>query len=682
MSSDQFIAHPLASLHAGSIVELIQWRAIHQPERTAFTFLTDGDDFDRLTYAELNQRAWTIARALQARIGAGERAILLYQPSLDYITAFLGCLYAQIIAVPAYLPLPHRPPTHLQAIARDANASLLLSTTLIQAYLQHLFEAIPELVRLNWLLTDTLVEAHDLSSSSAQILDQAPATSLIDSHKIAFLQYTSGSTSSPRGVMVSHANLLANLEVLHKTLVPPEENLGMSWLPPYHDMGLIGGILLALYSGIETFLMSPISFLQQPRKWLEAISRTKSTISGGPNFAYELCVRKIPPEQRIGLDLSHWQVAAVGAEPVRASTLREFSTAFAQCGFRQEAFYPCYGLAEATLMVSSKRPMQFPVIHDFDAAALEAHKVVPVTMADHAQTVSSISRTLVSSGQAVMGQHIEIVGPDSRKRCASTEIGEIWVQGPSVAQGYWNQPASTDETFHAYLLDSSDSNKGPFLRTGDLGFFHQGELYITGRLKDLIIIHGRNHYPQDLELTAQHSHSLLRPGGGAAFSIEQAGEERLVIIHELGHHYQQRETALDEVIEAIRRTIWEHHELEVYAVALLEPGSIYKTSSGKIQRSACRHAFLNGELKIVQVSILEARKAELARQYVAPRNPGEELLATIWGEVLGMERVGIHDNFFDLGGHSLVAAQIASRIHDTFQLELTPGDLFEAQTIA
>jgi acyl-CoA synthetase (AMP-forming)/AMP-acid ligase II/acyl carrier protein len=656
-------------LQPTTFVELLQWRAGHQMERTALTFLLDGENTAiSFTYAQLHQQASIIAAAIQAKIAVGERALLLYQPGMEYITAFLGCLYAGVIAIPAYLPAPKRPPLRLQAIVQDAQPTLVLSTEALYKQLQRQFAMLPTLAEIDWLLTD-----HDHSA----VVPASFAPPRIEGNTLAFLQYTSGSTASPKGVMVSHANLLANLGNMYRYLAVAEENSGVSWLPPYHDMGLIGGILLPIYSGAKMTLMSPLSFLQRPLRWLEAISRTRATVSVAPDFAYALCARKIPAEQRAGLDLSNWRIALVGAEPVHATTLADFSAAFAECQFKPEAFQPCYGLAEATLMAASKLPLTPPIVRNFDAVSLEVHKVKRA--ADHSAANIRSMRSLVSCGQSVIGQEIVIVAPDTRKYCNSTEVGEIWVHGSSVAQGYWKQPETSKETFQAYVAESGE---GPFLRTGDLGFFHQGELYITGRLKDLIILHGRNHYPQDLELTAQGSHSLLSPGAGAAFSIEKDNTEKLVIAHELERHYRHQEVDLEEVIRAIRNAIWEQHELDVYCVALLKPGSIPKTSSGKIQRRACREAFLADELQPVVVSSQEQRRNELAHHATAPRSLQEELLTRIWQDVLGIERVGVFDSFVDLGGDSLQAAQIISRIRDTFQLELPLQDLLASPTIA
>jgi acyl-CoA synthetase (AMP-forming)/AMP-acid ligase II len=368
----------------------------------------------------------------------------------------------------------------------------------------------------------------------------------------------------------------------------------VSWLPLYHDLGLIGGILQSIYAGFPIIFMSPVAFLQRPLRWLQAISRTRATVSGGPPFAYDLCVRKITPEQRATLDLSSWSQAVIGAEPVRYESLERFAAAFAPCGFRREAFHPCYGLAEATLLAAGGLKAAPPVVFTVQSAALEHDRVVAAPRAEKG------AQTLVGYGQDLEGQEIVIAHPETQTRCSPDEVGEIWIAGPSVAQGYWNQPEDTERIFGAYL---ADTREGPFLRTGDLGFLKDGELFVTGRLKDLIIVDGRNNYPQDVELTVEQSHPSLRPGCCAAFSVDIAGYEQLVILVEVERHYQPMRQHLpdtSEIVQAIRRAVAESHELRVYAVSLLKPGSIPKTSSGKIQRHACRVQFLTGNLHVIK----------------------------------------------------------------------------------
>ncbi|HEU4595256.1 MAG TPA: amino acid adenylation domain-containing protein, partial [Pyrinomonadaceae bacterium] len=394
-----------------------------------------------------------------------------------------------------------------------------------------------------------------------------------------------GTTGDPKGVMLTHANLLHNAALLFRAMEHAPGDSYVSWLPTFHDMGLMVGVLEPLYANIPVVLMSPAAFLQRPLRWLQAISRYGATTSGGPNFAYDLCARRINEEQKASLDLSRWSIAFNGAEPVRRETLESFAAAFAPCGFRPETLYPCYGLAEATLIVSGAKKGEPAVIKTVDAGALERHRIVEVGEGEPG------ARALVGCGRPVPGQEVVIVSEESSAECAPEEVGEVWVAGPSVARGYWNRPAETESTFGARL---AGTGAGPYLRTGDLGFMHDGELFITGRLKDLIIVRGLNHYPQDIELTVERAHPSLRPAGGAAFSVEAAGEERLVVVQEVE---ARRRPDTREVIEAVRQAVAAQHEVAAYAVVLVKAGGVLKTSSGKVQRRACRAMFVEGRLE-------------------------------------------------------------------------------------
>lgn len=561
-----------------TFVELLSYRAVHQPKQTAYKFLLDGETQEvSLTYQELDQKAREIATWLQSLKATGERALLLYPPGLDFIAAFFGCLYAGVIAVPLYPPRRNQRMTSLQGIARDAQAAFALTTSSMLVNIERHFNE--ERIPLHYLATD------DLESDMAKDW-QMPT---LCRSTLAFLQYTSGSTGTPKGVMISHDNLLHNSAIIYRCFGNTPQSRGVFWLPPYHDMGLIGGLLQPLYGGCPVTLMSPIAFLQKPYRWLMAISRDKATTSGGPNFAYDLCVSKITAKERESLNLSSWEVAFNGAEPIRAKTLEQFARTFADCGFNNRAFYPCYGLAEATLFVSGGLKQGESVIRFYQKAALEQNQVVTTTPEEKG------ARSLVGCGQSWLDNKIVIVDPKSLTRCPGGTVGEIWVSGASVAGGYWNQPEETSKTFRAYLADTGE---GSFLRTGDLGFLHDGELLITGRIKDLIIIRGRNHYPQDIELTVEKSHPALRSGCGAAFGLELNGVERLVIAQEVKRHYI-RQLDINQVIGNIRKAVSEQHELQVYAVLLLKTSTIPKTSSGKIKRQACRSGFLSGTLDLV-----------------------------------------------------------------------------------
>ena len=565
-----------------TLVDLLRQRAECQADDRAYTFLVDGESEEvHLTYRELDRQARAIGAWLQSQDLKGQRALLLYPPGLDFIATFFGCLYADVVAVPMYPPRMNRAPSRIQAIADDAGATVALTTDAVLERVRPLIDQTSDLKGLRWLSTDRTAHGADQGHERQW---QRPQ---ITGDTLAFLQYTSGSTGTPKGVMLSHSNLMHNSALIAYAFEHTRSASGVFWLPSYHDMGLIGGILQPLYVGRPNILMSPMAFLQKPFRWLQAISRYRGTTSGGPNFAFDLCVRKITPKERATLDLSSWTVAFNGAEPVRAETLERFAETFAPCGFRPEAFYPCYGLAEATLLVSGGYKTAPPVVRWFDGKSLEADRVVPIAAGEGG------ARALVGCGQTMPDQQIVIADPNRLTRMPAGQVGEVWVSGPSVAQGYWQRTDETEQTFRAYLQDTGE---GPFLRTGDLGFMHDGELFVTGRLKDLMIVRGCNHYPQDIEATAAKSHPGVRAGWGAAFTVEEGPEQKLVIIQELERH-QRAEAA--QVIEAIRRDVAREHELVVDSIVLVRAGSIPKTSSGKIQRHACRDAFLERSLDVV-----------------------------------------------------------------------------------
>lgn len=561
-----------------TLVDLVRHRAQYQPDEIAFIYLVDGENEQiQFTYKELDRQARAIAAWLQTSGLAGEKALLLYPPGLEFIAAFFGCLYAGVVAVPVYPPRRNRSLARIQAIADDAQARVALTTDVVLRRIDGLIDETPHLKELAWFATCHVPEGIEEQWQAPDIRGET----------LAFLQYTSGSTGTPKGVVLNHNNLLHNSALIAYAFEHTRSGRGVFWLPSYHDMGLIGGIVQPLYVGRPNVLMSPMAFLQKPYRWLAAITRFGGTTCGGPNFAYDLCVRKITPEQKATLNLSTWQVAFNGAEPVRAETIERFCEAFEPCGFRREAFYPCYGMAEATLIVSGGFVRKPPVIRCFDAAALAKNQVVS------RQPGQDSGRALVGCGQSLPDQKIVITDPETLTQCAPNQIGEIWLMGASVAQGYWNQPEATEALFRARL---KDTDEGPFLRTGDLGFLHEGELFVTGRLKDLLIVRGVNIYPQDIEKTVEKSHPYLLPNSGAAFTVERDGEERLVIVHEIE---RRKRDGLTAVFDAIRKAVSLEHELPVEAIALIQAGSIPKTSSGKIQHYACRQGFLVGSLDVV-----------------------------------------------------------------------------------
>ena len=671
---------------APTIVDLLRQRAAYRPHDRAFTFLVDGENEElNITYAELDRKARALGAWLLSEGMAGKRVLLLYPSGLDFIAAFMGCLYGGAIAVPAYPPRKNRSVERIEAIAADAEASVALTTRDVVDRFDALRATAPSLEHLIWKVDS------ELDVAWADRWERPD----IDGSTLAFLQYTSGSTGTPKGVMLSHENLLHNSLRIMQAFEITRSQSGVFWLPSFHDMGLIGGILVPLYGGKFNVLMSPVAFLQKPLRWLQAISKYRATISGGPNFAYELCVRKTTPEQRATLDLSSWTLAFNGAEPVRAETIDAFCEAFAPCGFRREAFYPCYGLAESTLMVTGGMKFEPPVVRSFDAASIETGAAV--VRPANAPAV----RRLVGSGRELDGQDVLIVDPQSCEALPPGRVGEIWVSGPSVAQGYWNRGDASAATFGAMLAQSDQTspdqavttwqpNPGPYLRTGDLGFFDNGELFVAGRLKDLIIIRGRNHYPQDIEHAVEEASTLVRAGSIAAFAVDVDGRERVAVVAEVERG--KREPAeVAAAFEAIRKRLATEHELAVEAIVLVRPNSVPKTSSGKIQRHACKRQFLDGTLEVVDqhISWLQpavptptpgSEQPRLARQRPigeasrtgrADRELPQEIVQAVFDHVrrIAKERAGsltLDTNIVELGLDSLERMEIVASLEDSF----------------
>lgn len=537
-----------------SLIDLLRDRAATQPDDPAYTFLDDGErPGASVTWSRLERRSRAIAVAIRHRVDPGARVVVMFPPSLDFVPAFFGVLFAGGIAVPAYPPAgarADRTSARLRGMIVDADVTLALASD------GAALARIPGRAGLE--LLDPATVPDDLADDWRE--------PRLDSASLAFLQYTSGSTAAPRGVMVSHGNLLDNLAQTAAYGEYDANSVSVSWLPVTHDMGLINGVLQALFSGIHAHLMAPAAFLQRPARWLQAISRFGATHSGGPNFAYDLCVRRISDEDASTLELGCWRVAYNGSEPVRRATLEEFQRKFGPYGFRWETFSPAYGLAESTLFVTGVPAGAAPVLRG-DA---------------------------VASGFAAVGSRIVIVDPNTRTPLAESATGEIWVSGPSVARGYWKREEETAEIFHAFTSDSH----GPFLRTGDLGFTERGRLFVTGRLKDVLIVRGVKHYPQDLELTAEHAHPALRPGCCAAFAVDNGTEERIAIIAELDPRECRaaERPDLGAIVIAIRMAIASAHHVSLFSVSLVEAGTLPKTTSGKLQRYLCREALLHGSL--------------------------------------------------------------------------------------
>jgi amino acid adenylation domain-containing protein len=619
-----------------------------------------------------------VAAELQKQSAVGERALLLDASEADYIVTFFGCLCAGVIAVPIYAPRVNKKGNaRVESVVADAQPSVVLTAGAgSQAVRDAITAAAGEHVK--WIDTNAL-------SVDDDPLWTPPDVKGTD---IAFLQYTSGSTAAPKGVMVSHTNILDNERMIQNAFDTKPDSVIVGWLPLFHDMGLIGNVLQPLYAGVPCILMSPVAFLQRPLRWLAAIDRYRATTSGGPNFAYDLCVRRSTPEERAALDLSSWTVAFNGAEPVRQTTLARFAEAFAPSGFRRQAFVPCYGLAEATLFVSGHKNGSSPTAIRVDEELFARDRVVEADDVD--------ARSLVVCGPPAEGQRVAIVNPETCSLTAPDGVGEIWVAGASVAQGYWDDEEKTAATFKAYL---NKTGEGPFLRTGDLGFLRDGQLFVTGRLKDLIIIRGLNHYPQDIETTVESSHPDLQPGGCAAFSLEANGEERLAVVVEVSPRASRKLRGLGAgassspevaaIIEAVRAAVAERHQLQAYTVALLSAGALPKTPSGKVQRRLCHARLLSGELDVLASSTLDASAvtdavvvSDAELELPALQERGRGIAAWLRAEVAAALRV--QESAIDpgkplsaLGIDSLLAVELSYRIETEFAVTIPVTTFFE-----
>lgn len=588
-----------------TVLDNLSFRAEQQAKEPAYTFLAEGDEErESYSFSDLECRARAVAACLQELGAAGKTVLLLYPPGIEFVAAFCGVLYAGAIAVPAPPPEParlKRSLPRLQAIVRDSGSSLVLTTAGIVATLEQQSARLPEFRGARW------VTSEEIPLAGADLWRDPGATG----DTLAYLQYTSGSTSTPKGVMITHGNLMANCAYSRKLWRYGSDSVSANWMPYFHDYGLVEGLIGPLYSGTPCYLLPPLAFLRYPARWLQVISSYRVTHSAGPSFAYDHCVERVSDEECAGLDLSSWRVASTGAEVVRADTLASFADRFARFGFRRSAFFPAYGLAEATLLVTTKLQSEPPVLLAVQSAELTRGRVV------EAQPGSLGAQTVVGSGGCLDGVRVEIVEPETGLRCEPGRVGEIWVAGSSVARGYWERPEESAQTFGARLADTGE---GPFLRTGDLGFLRDGELFVSGRLKEVIIIRGSNYYPRDIEATVEKSHPVLRSNGSAAFSIDTGEEERLVVVVEVERVFTRENR--DEVAGAVRRAISEMHDLQVYDVKFIRRGSILKTSSGKVQRQGMREAYLAGTLALVGEPAMPAAPATPALRSEPSREPG------------------------------------------------------------
>lgn len=561
------------------MVDILEWRLQHQADRVAYEFVS-GDELngDTITYGRLAANARSISVGLEKHVPRGERVVIVMPPGLELISALLGVFYRGAVATMTAPPVSDRDRSYLRAVLQDLSASAIITsehykTNLTEFTSEHFFEDVPVLT------VEELLQSNDTQWTSPGAIQNAPC----------LIQYTSGSSGDPKGVVLSHANLMHNSQIILQSFFNTSKSHGVIWLPPYHDMGLIGGILQPLYGGFITTLMSPRTFLQKPVRWLRLISAKKATSSGGPNFAYDLCTKVISDSELEGLDLSSWKVAFNGAEPIQASVLDAFSKAFKPYGFSKQSFMPCYGLAESTLYVTGNLKTDPPTILPAKRKALSKNRF------ELGASDSSDSVDLVSCGLPYYNETIKIVNPEDGTVVRTNSIGEIWVASPSRALGYWKRLEESQATFHAQLTPSDGK---VYLRTGDLGFLHRSELFVTGRLKDLIIIRGANHIPQDIERTAQQASAVLAIGKGAALAIPTTGGEVLGVINEIT---KEAQGGFDEAstIELVRKALFEKHHISAAVIVLVKPGQIPRTKNGKLQRNQALQMFLDGEFREV-----------------------------------------------------------------------------------
>lgn len=643
--------------------EILSFRAKETPDEVAYTFLPEGEGVEvSLTYASLDRYAHAIAMRLKEIASHGERALMFFPPGLEFIKALFGCFYAGIIAVPAYPPRKNRSLERIKVLVEDAGCTLVLSTAAITRPARISFSGMDVLKQLPWINTDEIDE-----------YEGEAGVEFPDPGDVALLQYTSGSTGAPKGVMVTHQNFMRNAEFFRNCFRLSRQSIAITWLPCFHDLGLIDGVLMPMYVGYRLIAIPPVAFLQQPVRWLKAITSYRATHTGGPNFAFDLCVDGIVTTDRAKLDLSSLHSFYSGSEPVRKATFDRFTENFQPYGFRHQMLLPAYGMAETTLIITGPECGRGPVSLCLSASALEQNRVVP------APPEGVDARYLIGVGHPWLDTEIMIVHPETSQPCERDEVGEIWVHGSIVTKGYWNKPELTVEMFQAQIAGQPGKN---WFRTGDLGFIHQGEAYITGRLKDLIIIHGKNYYPQDIEFVVTESHPDLKANACAAFSIEADEEEKLVITAEVKRTVLRR-INVDAICEAIRRQVNEEFELSVHAIQLLRTASLPKTSSGKIQRKACKKGYLEKNLAVVGEWTMPTPDVTTDQSGIADPASIETWLVN-WLH----RNLGIPDADIDLskpitvyGLNSLKAIQLQQDVLDSYDINIPPHMMYNQQSL-
>jgi acyl-CoA synthetase (AMP-forming)/AMP-acid ligase II/acyl carrier protein len=675
-------------VHKKTIVEILKDRVHSRGEDVAYVFLTDLDNPQKVTYAQLHSQSELISQEIKKSAAQGDRVLIVLKEGFDYVKAFYGCLYSRVIAVPSYPPVNERQSDRLKTVAMDSGATTVITTTSLFRKISEYFNDDELIAKLEWIFLDEIDENKT---------ENLPCSGLPEISDTAFLQYTSGSTGNPKGVIVSHKNLIHNLNGISYKFETTKDSVAVIWLPPYHDMGLVGGILQPAYCGYLCVLMPPAMFLRRPYTWLKAISDYKGSVSGGPDFSYELCNREISEEILGDLDLHSWEVAFSGAEPVKNRTLEAFYKKFSKQGFKRNSFYPCYGLAEASLFVSGGKKSELPEINRIDKSGLESGIARQTRTTLHEIQETSDQKTIVSCGTSLVDQETIIVDNERMMELDEGLIGEIWIKGDSVAGGYWGKKELSKAVFDNFLKNES---YGPFLKTGDLGYLNKGELYITGRIKDLIIIRGRNIYPQDVEETVLN---LVRPAkheACAVFSTDANQSEGFVVVIEIS---KKTATAnLEELAKSVRDDVTNTYGVTPDEIAFVLRGQISRTTSGKIQRQETRNKYFNNNIKVKYRlskkgvtsepanSMSPGQSTEIiASKFIdLPKNERENLFLEIVKKRISKEtNLDLKDidqrmSVTNMGIDSIQIAKIASRLEADLGITISLDQFFEDITLS
>jgi len=647
-----------------NLVDMLQYRGDSNNSDIACILLEDGfTEKEIKTFGEIDLHARAVGASLQKIGQKGDPVLLLFPTGIDFIIGLFGCFYAGMVAIPAYPPRKNKVNERFHSILDNSGTQIILTN-------DSLFNNVNAYLEAKTLAEQfTVLNYQDIDSTSSK----GWVDPQLEPDDLAILQYTSGSTGDPNGVMVTHANILYNCEFIFQSFSLSHDSTLVNWLPNFHDMGLIGCVIEPIYGGFKNVMIPPNIFLQNPLSWLKAISKYHGTTAGGPNFCFDYCLERIPEEEREAIDLSSLTVFWTGAETIRKSTLESFADEFKVSKFNKSQFFPCYGLAEATLIVTGGNLKDDPVYLKLNRKAIEANRI-ELASTDHSDT-----EEYVGCGFPWINTYVYIVDPETHQRCKEDVIGEIWVYGPAVAKGYWKNPQLTNTVFGAYI---KGADEGPFLRTGDLGFVKNGQLFVTGRLKELIIVNGKNYYPQDIENIMHNSHEALRINAGAAFSVEWDDKERLVVINEINRTYIQNLNA-DEVINSIRKSIFEEYDILPFSIVLIKTGSLMKTTSGKIKRRATKDAFINDNLfKLAEwkMPILDPDFESLS----SFDTTSLKVWLTDWISTnLGIEKVQIDPEIpiTSFGLDSLMMVQLERDVSNTFNISFPIESFLQQNTI-